>query len=369
VLIPCEQDPPSSADVPAWRDVHRFWLELMRVYSRDCARAGVDNLDPTDLRYSAPVTSPVSCMRWSLLAPPPSASAFIAEAQQFLAEQDQRARLEPPAPMRWSAARARGRRGRNGETMCDDHDHPPQPLDPTDEQIATLIAIARETAATAVFEILGRCLAGDIDRRFATKDYARSRTLLTRVEPRSAERSTDGRRTKANCCRRGAARPVRAAAQTGRADRRTRAQEHRAENGSITFGVAAGNLVSQFITKAMSSAVDEIKRVVDEKCKNSMMFCGLTGFDRRTVPARCVCRLSGGLGADAISGLEASAPKMNDINRGETDLSKFLDANNLKYKERNGLVSDANKGLELAATLMGKADPNSKRSGSPRNSA
>lgn len=127
------------------------------------------------------------------------------------------------------------------------------------------------------------------------------------------------------------------------------------KTGSITFGVAAGNLLASAIQKAMSSAVDEIKRVVDEmqKLNDVLRLTGLTAEQFQRV---AFAGLSGGLGADAISaGLEAVGAKMNDINRGETDLSKFLDANNLKYKERNGLVSDANKGLELAATLMGKA--------------
>jgi len=68
--------------------------------------------------------------------------------------------------------------------MCDkrkpDQD-PPQPLDPTDEQIATLIAIARETAATAVFEILAdvwqAILIDDRDQRLRAVA-----TILTRVE-------------------------------------------------------------------------------------------------------------------------------------------------------------------------------------------
>ena len=127
------------------------------------------------------------------------------------------------------------------------------------------------------------------------------------------------------------------------------------KTSGITFGVTAGNLLSSAIQKAMSSAVDEIKRVIDEmqKLNDVLRLTGLTAEQFQRV---AFAGLSGGLGADAISaGLEAVGAKMNDINRGETDLSKFLDANNLKYKERNGLVSDANKGLELAATLMGKA--------------
>ena len=47
-------NPPAPHDtgvVPAWHDVRRFWLASMEVYSQDCARAGVDNLDLKDLRY------------------------------------------------------------------------------------------------------------------------------------------------------------------------------------------------------------------------------------------------------------------------------------------------------------------------------
>jgi len=36
--------------------------------------------------------------------------------------------------------------------MCDDHDHPPQPLDPTD--VETLIGLARQTALETVAETM-----------------------------------------------------------------------------------------------------------------------------------------------------------------------------------------------------------------------
>ena len=58
---------------------------------------------------------------------------------------------------------------------------------------------------------------------------------------------------------------------------------------------------------------------------------------------------------DLLAGLEARRRQARRDQPRETDLSKLLDANNVKYRDRNGLVVDANKGLELAAELMAKA--------------
>ncbi len=84
---------------PAWRDVHRFWLRLMEVYARDCQNAGVDNLNAQDLRYSR---SHIANYMHSLINARTAAERerIIGEASQFLAEQEHRARLATPPPMK-----------------------------------------------------------------------------------------------------------------------------------------------------------------------------------------------------------------------------------------------------------------------------
>ena len=90
---------------PTWREVHRFWLTLMEVYAADCARVGVDNLDPSDLRYRRGYIG--SFMSQLINArTPQEREAILAEATQFLEQQEQKAR-PTPAPMKTVNAKPR----------------------------------------------------------------------------------------------------------------------------------------------------------------------------------------------------------------------------------------------------------------------
>lgn len=56
--------------------------------------------------------------------------------------------------------------------------------------------------------------------------------------------------------------------------------------------------------------------------------------------------------SDFTSGIEGLAKKINDAAREETDLSKFLEANNIKIKDRNGALLSTNQVLEHLANLV-----------------
>ena len=125
--------------------------------------------------------------------------------------------------------------------------------------------------------------------------------------------------------------------------------------GFTIGGVAAGNLLAIGIEKAMSAAVDAISKAIDEmnKLNDVLERTGITAEQFQRV---AFAGMAGGLKtADLLAGLEAAGAKLDEINRRENELSKLLDANGIKYKERNGLVVDVNRGLELAAQLMAKA--------------
>lgn len=55
------------------------------------------------------------------------------------------------------------------------------------------------------------------------------------------------------------------------------------------------------------------------------------------------------------SGLEGVAKALNDVRSGETELTKLLDANGVKYKDRLGSVISTNEALGVAADLISKA--------------
>jgi hypothetical protein len=82
---------------PAWRDVHRFWLRLMEVYAADCERAGVDHLEPNDLRYQR---GHVAAFMHALIVARTAAERerIIGEAASYL-ESQQHGRLAA-APMK-----------------------------------------------------------------------------------------------------------------------------------------------------------------------------------------------------------------------------------------------------------------------------
>jgi hypothetical protein len=98
MLVPytSEQDDLPSVGPPSWHAVHRFWLTLMEVYAADCARVGLDHLEASELRYRR---SYVAGFMGDLIRARSCEERehIIAEATQFLEQQEQKARRDPPA--------------------------------------------------------------------------------------------------------------------------------------------------------------------------------------------------------------------------------------------------------------------------------
>jgi DNA-binding Xre family transcriptional regulator len=132
-------------------------------------------------------------------------------------------------------------------------------------------------------------------------------------------------------------------------------REVRDLESKMAIGTAAGNLIAKGIERASQAIVEMVTTAIDELKKfNDLM--EVTALSAAQLQRIGFAGLAGGIDFKTLAGgLDQLALKMDDINRGETELSKFLDANNLKYRERNGLAVDANKALELAATLMSRA--------------
>jgi hypothetical protein len=126
-----------------------------------------------------------------------------------------------------------------------------------------------------------------------------------------------------------------------------------------TSQIAIGSAIGVGAVELIKAAFKEIAAEI-EKAVNQMLSLGAaarkTGLDFETIQRIGGAARQAGIGdADMFKGLDAAAAKMDEMNRHTTRLSEFLDQNNIKYKEQNGLVVDVNKGLELAATLMGRA--------------
>jgi hypothetical protein len=64
--------------------------------------------------------------------------------------------------------------------------------------------------------------------------------------------------------------------------------------------------------------------------------------------------LEGIANKDFSSGVEKMAARLNDASRNENDLSKLLDANNIKFKDANGTLISTNALLEKARDLISR---------------
>lgn len=65
--------------------------------------------------------------------------------------------------------------------------------------------------------------------------------------------------------------------------------------------------------------------------------------------------ISGGLSADAFAkAVDELASNLNEAARKENDLSKWLDANNIKWKERGKVIIDTNQSIEILSQLLKK---------------
>lgn len=133
-------------------------------------------------------------------------------------------------------------------------------------------------------------------------------------------------------------------------------REIETKTSRITIGVAAGNLLAKGIEAGMKSAIESIKAAIEET-KELGSVARKTGLDFETLQRIGGATAMKGMDSkEFTSGLVAAATAMNDINHGETRLSQLLDDNNLKFRETNGQVVGVNRGLELAAILMGRTN-------------
>lgn len=139
------------------------------------------------------------------------------------------------------------------------------------------------------------------------------------------------------------------------AEREAKEIEQKLSISDIAFGTAA----AQLLVKAMTAAVDDLQKKIQEAVEQMRSLgdtARKTGLDMETIQRIGFAARAAGLSDQEIfAGLNAAAAKMEEMNRRTTELSKLLDAENLKYREQNGLVVDVNKGLDLAGILMGRA--------------
>lgn len=124
---------------------------------------------------------------------------------------------------------------------------------------------------------------------------------------------------------------------------------------TVTFGTAGGVLLAQAIKAAMEAVKAEIERTIDlmlslgSAAKKTAV--DLEGLQR----IGFTTRQAGISDKDMFSGLDNAARRMNEMNHSTTQLSLLLENNNIKYRDQAGHVVNIDRGLELAAELMGRA--------------
>jgi hypothetical protein len=123
--------------------------------------------------------------------------------------------------------------------------------------------------------------------------------------------------------------------------------------GSMARAFAAGAAAGLFAgavagLKAMKSELLEIDRVarMANLSLNQVNSLGVLG------------RMNGLTSAQVNTGITGIAEKLNEARREENELTKLLDANNQKWKDREGNVIGVNAALEVAAGLMASAATN-----------
>lgn len=126
----------------------------------------------------------------------------------------------------------------------------------------------------------------------------------------------------------------------------------RAKDGIGSLGAAIGGLVTG---GAIATAITVIASLSKE----------IAGFEQTARRAslalsdfqalRGAGALKGIAGSEFDTSVQKMAKALNDARREETDLSRLLDANNIKFKEGTKLLIDQNQALEIAANLIRRA--------------
>lgn len=128
-----------------------------------------------------------------------------------------------------------------------------------------------------------------------------------------------------------------------------------AEGPASAAGKTLGLLVAGSFVGAMAAGIALFKQLNENMLdlERNARRAGVTleEFQRISFAAR-----GAGVGAgDVNKGLETLNEKIADMGRNENELSKLLDANNVKYKERGKVVIDTNQALNIAADLIARA--------------
>jgi hypothetical protein len=121
-------------------------------------------------------------------------------------------------------------------------------------------------------------------------------------------------------------------------------------------GGLLGGLLSGGVRVGIAALVHELKNINSELAQIGET-AKVTGFSldelqktRFAITSRSTLNTSGTFG-----GLEEMAKLLNDAQRNENSLTKILDANNIKYQERDGTIISSNKALGIAADLVARA--------------
>ena len=114
--------------------------------------------------------------------------------------------------------------------------------------------------------------------------------------------------------------------------------------GAVT-GIFAGAIAGLKSMKTELLEIDRISRMTNLSL-NQVNSLGLLG------------RMNGVSPENLNRGLTGVAEKLNEARREENDLTKLLEANNQKYKDREGNVIGVNQALEVAAGLIASAATN-----------
>jgi len=139
------------------------------------------------------------------------------------------------------------------------------------------------------------------------------------------------------------------------AEREVKNIEAKLSTGRLAGAGAIGTLIAKGVEAAMSEIKNQIDIVIEQ-----MLSLGAatkrTGVDLANLQRiGFATRFAGMADKDLFSGLDTAAAKMNEMNHHTTRLSALLDANNVKFRDQAGHVVNVDKGLELAAELMGRA--------------
>lgn len=121
--------------------------------------------------------------------------------------------------------------------------------------------------------------------------------------------------------------------------------------GTLVSGVAGGILGANGIERLIQAFRDANQELI--KLGDTAKLTGQSIEELSRIQA--AGRAQGVSNQDINAGVRGLAEKLNEARRDENDLTKLLEANNQRYKDREGNVIGVNRALEIAATLIQNA--------------